>query len=81
MSDAKLSDEIRAGFQGKLIGPGDGDYDEARKIWNGMIDKRPALIAQCATTSGLRPAPKPNAQREECPRILCLIHFPVIPGV
>jgi FAD/FMN-containing dehydrogenase len=51
MSDAKLADEIRAEFQGKLIVPGDGGYDEARKIWNGMIDKRPVLIAQCKTTS------------------------------
>ncbi|MHC4996932.1 MAG: FAD-binding oxidoreductase, partial [Planctomycetota bacterium] len=51
MSDTGLLSEIRDGFQGKLIAPGDADYDEARKIWNGMIDKRPALIAQCAGTS------------------------------
>ena len=30
--------------------PGDGAYESARKIWNGMIDKRPALIARCAGT-------------------------------
>ena len=36
------------GFQGQLIGPEDTGYDESRKIYNAMIDKRPALIARCA---------------------------------
>lgn len=35
------------GFRGKLIKPGDNDYDEARKVYNGMIDKHPGLIAKC----------------------------------
>jgi len=51
MNEANLVDELRAEFQGRLIGPEDTDYDEARRIWNGMIDKRPTLIAQCAGTS------------------------------
>ena len=38
-------------FKGKLLTPTDTGYDEARKLWNGMVDKRPALIAQCTTTS------------------------------
>jgi len=35
-------------FQGRLIGPEDGDYEQARSVFNGMIDKRPALIARAA---------------------------------
>src|SRR5262245_35601392 len=40
--------ELAAGFRGSIIGRDDPDYDETRKIWNGSIDRRPALIARCA---------------------------------
>ena len=40
--------EFSAGLRGDLVGRDDADYDEARKIWNGSIDRRPALIARCA---------------------------------
>jgi len=40
--------ELRTAFRGKLITPVDSEFDEARRIWNGMIDRRPALIAQCS---------------------------------
>jgi hypothetical protein len=35
-------------FAGELIGPDHPSYEGARRIWNGMIDRRPALIARCA---------------------------------
>jgi len=34
-------------LRGELILPGDQNYDEARKVYNGMIDKKPAMIAKC----------------------------------
>ena len=33
--------------RGEVIGPSDAGYDAARKIWNEMVDKRPALIVRC----------------------------------
>jgi FAD/FMN-containing dehydrogenase len=41
-------DELRAGLRGQLLLPEQPGYDEARRIWNGMFDRRPALIARCA---------------------------------
>ncbi len=39
---------LAAGFKGQLIAPHDADYETTRRIWNGMVDRRPALIARCA---------------------------------
>ena len=41
-------DAWRASLRGPLLRPGDDGYEAARTIWNGMIDRRPALIARCA---------------------------------
>src|SRR2546426_12089156 len=40
-------DELAAGFRGELIRPGDSRYDQARSVFNAMIDRRPAIIARC----------------------------------
>ena len=38
---------FRDRFKGRLIGPDDPEYDQARVVWNAMADRRPALIARC----------------------------------
>ena len=42
---------FNGGFSGEILLPSDDAYESARQIWNAMIDKRPAIIARCATTS------------------------------
>ena len=42
-------------FSGELIDPGHPDYDDARSLYNGMFDKRPALIARCTDAETCRP--------------------------
>jgi FAD/FMN-containing dehydrogenase len=49
--DAERIAEISAGLSGALILPGDERYDLARQIHNGLIDKRPAVIARCRGTA------------------------------
>ncbi len=40
--------QLRARLRGELLLPSDARYDDTRKVWNGMVDKRPALIFRCA---------------------------------
>jgi FAD/FMN-containing dehydrogenase len=51
------------GFSGQLMRPGDEAYDEARRVFNGMIDRSPALIARCANADDVAAAV--NLAREE----------------
>ena len=49
---------LRDGFSGTLVVPGDKEYDTARKIWNGSIDRHPAIIARCACVADVAAAVK-----------------------
>lgn len=46
--DEEIIRKFKDSLRGELIQPIDASYDEARRVWNGMIDKHPALIARCA---------------------------------
>jgi FAD/FMN-containing dehydrogenase len=49
--DQERLETLAAEFSGVLLRPGDDGYEEARSIYNGLIDKRPALIARCLNTA------------------------------
>jgi len=44
-----IPDQVSTSFTGELVGPADPGYEQARRVHNGLIDKRPALIARCRT--------------------------------
>jgi FAD/FMN-containing dehydrogenase len=55
-----LSDDaitaLRTKLRGQLITPSDAQYDDARKVYNGMIDRRPGLIARCVDVADVQTA-------------------------
>ncbi|HYN68790.1 MAG TPA: FAD-binding oxidoreductase [Candidatus Eisenbacteria bacterium] len=53
--DSQSIAKLRAAIAGNLLLPGETGYDEARQVWNGMIDKRPALVIQAAEAGDVAP--------------------------
>ncbi|SCB55522.1 FAD binding domain-containing protein [Bradyrhizobium shewense] len=50
-SVASAAADLGASFGGQLLKPADEGYEEARKVHNGLVDKRPALIARCRSVA------------------------------
>jgi hypothetical protein len=48
--------DLKSSIQGEVILPGDGSYDEARQLYNAMIDKKPALIVKCSNNNDVATA-------------------------
>ena len=55
LSDTAV-DALRTNFTGELLVSGDAGYDEARSLWNGDIDRRPALIARAQNAEAVAAA-------------------------
>src|ERR1700724_1262842 len=57
---AEASEEVysllQRRFKGGLLRPGESGYDDARAIWNGMVARRPGLLAQCADVTDIQNA-------------------------
>jgi FAD/FMN-containing dehydrogenase len=54
--DQRAVKELGTALRGELIGPHDPAYEQHRRVWNGSIDRRPALIARCAGAADVRAA-------------------------
>jgi hypothetical protein len=65
MLDQTALAEFKTSLAGELIQPGEKGYDEARQVYNGMIDRRPRLIARCADAADVIAAVN-LAVRTEC---------------
>jgi len=55
---SKAREEIKGLIKGSILVPDDPGYEEARQIWNAMIDRRPAAIVQCAQADDVPPVIK-----------------------
>ena len=53
MANQAAIDAFRSGLRGELIDPQSPNYNAARKVYNGMIDRRPRLIARCADVADI----------------------------
>jgi FAD/FMN-containing dehydrogenase len=56
--DAGTLAQLAPGFSGRLLQPADAEYDDARRIHNGLVDKHPAIIARCRGVADVRDAVK-----------------------
>lgn len=60
---------LQAQFRGEILTPGSAEYEASRRIWNGMIDRRPAAIARCTGPADVRAAIQFAADRDLFPAI------------
>jgi FAD/FMN-containing dehydrogenase len=55
---AGKTEALQSALQGTILMEGDAEYETARKIWNGMIDRKPLLIVRCTSTADIQHAVK-----------------------
>jgi FAD/FMN-containing dehydrogenase len=56
MIDKRVLEQFKKNLKGQLLSTGDEKYEEARKVWNGMIDRHPAVIVRCKDEGDIKEA-------------------------
>src|SRR6266849_6680996 len=68
---AELYSALRRQFKGELLRPGDGEFANARGIWNGLVTRTPGLIARCADVEDVQAAVRTGAKTGMLTAIRC----------
>src|SRR5215472_798327 len=62
---------LKRSFQGSLLRPDDAEYPDARRIWNGLVARRPSLIARCKNSGDVRVAVRAAASTGVITAVRC----------
>src|SRR5580658_2901033 len=67
----RIAEQLAGRFKGDIIGPDHAEYEQARTIWNAMIDRRPGLILRCTSTSDVVAAVTVAREHDLPPSVRC----------
>ena len=77
--EKKIAREFGESLNGEFLLPGDKGYDKGRRVWNGMIDRRPAMIAYCEDADDVMKSVNFARTRMDCSRP-CAAAGTTLPG-
>ena len=67
----RITEDLSGKFKGDIIGPDHADYEQARLVWNAMIDRRPGLILRCTSTQDVVAAVTVAREHGFAPAVRC----------
>ena len=71
----RITEDLSGTFKGDIIGPDHADYEQARLVWNAMIDRRPDLILRCTSTQDVVAAVTVAREHGFPPAVRCCLLY------